>query len=214
MTHKCIIFDCDGVLVDSEGISIRILLEQANSIGIDIDLDFAMKYFAGKSLKSCFVHMERIGGKAIPESFEAEYRKRSFDAFTADLKPIAGVIELMDKLTLDYCVASSGPLNKMEHNLNIVGLIDKFRGKMYSSYDIGSWKPEPEIFYHAAREMGYRPDECIVIEDSLAGIQAAKAGGFDVLGFLDNPDVNFLASENVRTFSDMAILNEIITSWR
>lgn len=178
--YKCIIFDSDGVLVDSETLSAKVFQEMARELGFDLDFQKAVEQFAGISMKENLKFIrEHIQGP-MPEDFEQEFRKRSYEVFKTDLKAVKGIHELIAKLDTPFCVASSGPVEKIRLNLGLVGLLDRFEDRIYSSYHIGSWKPEPGIFLYAAREMGYTPEECVVIEDSAAGIRAALAGGFMV----------------------------------
>ena len=183
MKFKCIIFDNDGVLIDSEIISNKVMVEMAKSIGVDIDMDFAMKHFSGVSLQRTMDYIEKKAGEKLPDDFEKEFRKQTFKLFKTDLKPVKGVSELLDKISIPCCVASSGPREKVKLGLSVTNLIYKFEDRIFSCYDIGVWKPNPDIFLYAAKEMGFKPDECAVIEDSLAGVKAAKAGGFEVFGF-------------------------------
>ena len=211
MKYECIIFDCDGVLVDSEGISNSILVEMANSVGAKIELKYALENFAGKSLKSVFQHIEELIEKKIPNSFEKEYRERTFKAFKTELKPIKGIHNLLNEISLQYCVASSGPTEKIRLNLTTTKLIEKFENKIFSSYEIGSWKPNPEIFEYAAKKMGFEPNQCAVIEDSIAGIIAARKGGFDVFGFTNKQNQKAFENEGAKVFFDMEKLNELLT---
>ena len=210
MKYKCIIFDCDGILVDSEAISSKVLIEMVKSVGLNIDLDYAVKHFSGISLKSTFDYIEGMIGKSLPVEFEKEYRKNTFKAFKTDLKPVNGVHDLLNRITLPYCVASSGPLEKIKLNLKTTNLIEKFENKIFSSYEIGSWKPDPGIFLFAAKKMGYKPNQCVVIEDSMAGIKAAKAGGFDVYALVKNRNENVLENTGVNVFYDMNNLDSLL----
>lgn len=197
MKYKCIIFDCDGVLVDSELISFGVLIEMAEKLGVKIDLNFALKNFQGKSLECVIEYMEDILGHRIPSDFEKLYREKSFEAFKNNVKPIDGVPELLERIKIPYCVASGGPIEKIRLNLSTAKLLDKFENKIFSSYEINSWKPDPGIFLFAAEKMGFTPTECVVIEDSLSGVIAAQNGGFDVLVYVqgknlfDNPDLKY-----------------------
>lgn len=210
MKYKCIIFDCDGVLVDSEEISNSVLIEMANEIGANIKMAYAIENFAGKSLKSCFEHIEKVIGKSLPNTFEKEYRKKTFSLFKTDLKPIAGIHKLLDGISIPYCVASSGPVEKIKLNLTTTQLIDKFENRIFSSYEIGSWKPNPEIFEHTARNMGFKPSECAVIEDSIAGVIAGIKGGFDVYGFANKKNEAELKKEGAKVFFEMDKLLELL----
>ncbi|MCK5102583.1 MAG: HAD-IA family hydrolase, partial [Cyclobacteriaceae bacterium] len=162
------------------------------------------------SLKSTFDYIEGMIGKSLPVEFEKEYRKNTFKAFKTDLKPVNGVHDLLNRITLPYCVASSGPLEKIKLNLKTTNLIEKFENKIFSSYEIGSWKPDPGIFLFAAKKMGYKPNQCVVIEDSMAGIKAAKAGGFDVYALVKNRNENVLENTGVNVFYDMNNLDSLL----
>ena len=183
MSFKCIIFDCDGVLVDSETISAKIFQKMAKELGFDLDYETAVEEFAGASMPENLKFIENNIEGNLPEAFEKKFRKRTYETFKTDLKPIDGVHELLKKVKVPFCVASSGPVEKIRLNLSTTNLMEQFEGRIFSSYELGSWKPEPGIFLHAAKVMGYSPSECVVIEDSEAGIKAAVAGGFKVYAF-------------------------------
>jgi HAD superfamily hydrolase (TIGR01509 family) len=204
---KCILFDCDGVLVDSEGIGNQVLLNMAAKYGLKISLNEAYKKFNGRSLKDCFQQIEQLINQPLPENFEIAYRKKSFEAFATQIKPIKGVMKFLNSLTIPYCVASSGPVEKIQLTLKTAGLIDKFENKIFSSYQINSWKPDPGIFLHAAQQMGFSVEECLVIEDSLAGVIAAKRGGFKVFGLANEKNSKELENEGAilfYTFEELA----------
>ena len=145
-TIKCIIFDCDGVLVDSEPIANQTLLSMAKEHGLQMTLKEAIKVFSGRELKDCFKQIERLINKKLPDNFEKEFRQKTFEKFRTELKPVKGVKEFINALNISYCVASSGPVEKIKLNLTITGLIEKFEHKIFSSYQINSWKPDPGIF--------------------------------------------------------------------
>lgn len=207
---QCIIFDCDGVLVDSETIANRILLTMAREHGLQMSLEEAINVFSGRELKDCFRQIEESICKQLPNDFEKEFRARTFEAFRNELQPVAGVREFIDSLNVAYCVASSGPVEKIRLNLTITGLIDKFENKIFSSYQINSWKPDPGIFLYAAREMGFPVAECIVIEDSKAGVKAAISGGFDVFGFACENNAKELQNEGATLFYNYKALSAIL----
>lgn len=210
MKYKCIIFDCDGVLVDSEEISNRVLLEMAKTLGFEIEESHANEFFSGTAFKTILKYIEQnIDGK-LPASFESDYRKRTFELFKTELKPIEGIHELLDQISLPVCVASSGPLEKIKINLTTTGLFMKFKDNMFSCYEIGSWKPNPEIFEYAAKKMGFEVNECLVIEDSIPGIRAAKNGGFDVCGYANQRNKKAFEEEDAIVFMKMEELIEII----
>ncbi|MEM9078240.1 MAG: HAD family hydrolase [Bacteroidota bacterium] len=210
MKYKCIIFDCDGVLVDSEEISMTILIQMANEIGAEVTREYALENFSGKSLKVCLDYIEKQLNRPLPNGFEKEYRIRTFSTFKSDLKPIKGIHNLLDKITVPFCVASSGPLDKIRLNLTTTHLIELFENRIFSSYEIGSWKPNPEIFEYTAKKMGFEPRECAVIEDSLAGIKAGKKGGFDVYGFTNGKNKKLFEAEGAQVFSEMSELYNLL----
>jgi HAD superfamily hydrolase (TIGR01509 family) len=200
MEVKCIIFDCDGVLVDTEKIGNGILLSMAAEHGFEMKLEDAYRDFNGRNLKECFLHIENAIAKKLPDTFEAEYRQRSFEAFKTQVKPMEGIVAFLNKLNIPYCVASSGPVDKIRLNLEVAGLLDRFENKIFSSYLINSWKPDPGIFLHAAKEMGFAVKDCIVIEDSKAGVIAGIQGGFKVYGFANGYNNDDLEKEGAVLF--------------
>ena len=210
MKYKCVIFDCDGVLVDTEKISIGTLVEMGNSYGAAIDFDFALSHFLGKSLEYCFEFIAEKATIKLPEDFEKQYRKISFERFQKELQPIPGVKKLIQKLEVPFCVASNGPLNKMELNLKTVGLDVAFGENMFSAYQVGKFKPDPTLFLHAAKTLGFNPEECVVIEDSPVGVKAAIAGGFNVYGFANSHSEAELKNVTSKLFYSMDELIKIL----
>lgn len=212
MKYKCIIFDCDGVLVDSEELSNRTLIEMAETVGVKITMAYAETHFVGAALKDVLQRIASMAPRKLPDTFEQTFRERSFAAFKADLKPIKGIHALLDKINIPYCVASSGPSEKIKLNLTTTKLISKFENRIFSCYDIGLWKPNPAIFIHAATTMGFKPQDCVVIEDSLPGIQAAKNGGFDVFAFANKKNKNSFEQEGANVFFEMNNLYDLLTN--
>ncbi len=210
MKYKCVIFDCDGVLVDSEEITNKILVEMTNDLGGNIDLDYAYAHFHGKSLATILNHIESLTKKVIPDQFESDFRARTFSRFKSEIKPISGIEAVLKALTVPFCVASSGPRNKIELNLTTTKLLPYFQTNIFSSYDIGSWKPDPGIFINAAQSMGFEPAECIVIEDSISGVQAAIAGGFEVFGFASQKKENPFGTFRIPVFHNMKDLIQLL----
>ncbi|MBC3759487.1 HAD family hydrolase [Hyunsoonleella sp. SJ7] len=201
--YKCIIFDCDGVLIDSESIAIGILVDMANDLGANMEFETSLIDLKGKSLNSCMALISERIEKPLPVNFEPDYRINTFEAFRKDIKPIEGIKEVVENLEIPFCTASSGPANKIRLNLEITGLLPYFDGKIFSCYDIQKWKPEPDIFLWAAETMGFQPEECLVVEDSVSGIKAAKAGGFDVFGYTEHDYKNELKALATQTFDSM-----------
>lgn len=182
----------------------------ASALGVQIDMEYAITNFSGVSIKYTLDVISAMLGHTLPDDFESEFRERTFAAFKTDLKAVEGVPELLEQLKVPFCVASSGPVEKLELSLSTTGLIHFFRKRIFSSYDIGRWKPEPDIFLYAARQMGFEPYDCAVVEDSLAGIEAACRGGFDVYALSRNGNDLALADKGAVVFSSMLDLYSIL----
>lgn len=210
--YKCVIFDCDGVLVDSEPIGNQVLVDMANELGANINLEYAYKHFKGHKMQYCADEIEALIPSKLPTDFIPNYRKRSFEAFKADIKPVDGVLELIKNLDIPYCVASSGPENKIRLNLEYTRLLPYFENSIFSCYAIQKWKPSPAVFIWAAETFGFKPSECIVVEDSITGVQAAKNGGFDVVGYTAHDYNNELQSKATFTFNSMKAIQEFLVA--
>ena len=154
-----IIFDCDGVLVDSVDIEISTVIAMAAELGVDINNTEDIAQFQGGRITNAVAFIEQRLGKAVPDNFIDEFRRRSYVAYDENLQAIPGVAEMLEQVTMPFCVASSGPVEKIRRNLNTVGLLPKFEGHIFSCYDINRWKPEPDIFLYAANKMGAKPEQ-------------------------------------------------------
>ncbi|WP_194766151.1 HAD family hydrolase [Tamlana sp. I1] len=208
--YKCVIFDCDGVLIDSETIAIGVLVAMANKLGANMPVEQSVIDLKGKSLNSCMALISDLIGKPLPDTFEADYRTNTFKAFRAEIQPIKGVREVIEALNIPFCVASSGPENKIRLNLEVTGLLPFFENRIFSCYALQKWKPDPAVFLWAVETMGFTPEECLVIEDSLSGVQAAKAGGFDVFAYTEYGTTHEIETLATKTFSKMSDLLGLI----
>jgi HAD superfamily hydrolase (TIGR01509 family) len=180
---ELIIFDSDGVLVDSEKIALTVLVRAASEEGAAIGVDEAIRLFRGVKIADCVREIERRSGRSVRADFVADFRRATALAFDAELKPVEGIHTALAEITVPVCVASNGPMSKLTHALGLTKLLSRFEGRIFSAYEVGSWKPDPGLFLHAARTLGVHPSRCVVVEDSLSGIHAAKAAGMRVLGF-------------------------------
>jgi len=208
--YDLIIFDCDGVLVDSEPIANRIFAEEVRRLGYPLSDEEARREFPGTSLAYCINYTERKFGIKLPEDLGLIYRQKSFEAFTRELEAVPGIPELIHALTIPYCVASNGPMHKMEHNLRIVGLYDRFAGKLFSAYEIDQFKPEPGLFLYAAAQMGAEPSRCLVIEDSIHGIHAALSAGMDIWAYSHDHNEQEFRDAGARTFRSIKGMQEAL----
>jgi HAD superfamily hydrolase (TIGR01509 family) len=178
-----VIFDCDGTLVDSEELGTRVLLEMAAELGLQRPLRETNLLFRGWQLDRCVAQLGQWLGRELPADFVAQVRLRTEAAFRVQLQPVPGALEVVRALQLPMCVASSGPRRKIELSLSLTGLLPFFEGRIYSAYEINSWKPDPGLFLHAAREQGADPARCVVVEDSPVGVQAGIAAGMKVFAY-------------------------------
>ncbi|MFV1983102.1 MAG: HAD-IA family hydrolase [Thiohalomonadales bacterium] len=206
---KCIIFDCDGTLVDSEYLCNLGLELKLREIQIEESAhEMVIKYRGGK-LSEILKSLELKYNIVLDEDFVTSYRALVETLFENNLKPIDGVINTLEKLNLPKCVASSGPLKKIEKSLSLTNLKQFFNDNIFSSYEINSWKPEPELFLHAAEKMGFRPNQCAVVEDSQIGIHAAIAANMLPI-FYDPLNLN-IKDSRVRIIKKMRELHSVIT---
>ena len=213
MKFQAVIFDCDGVLVDSEPLENQVFVECVAALGLDLTLEEAIDAYKGKKLAECVADVERRLGRSVPDSFIPDFRMRSAEVFHAQLQPIPGVegvIETVQSLSIPFCVASSGPREKIEENLAITGLLSYFQGNIVSAYEVGSWKPDPSLFLHAAETLGAAPKTCAVIEDSLPGVQAGVAAGMTVFGYAADSDAGPLAAAGAQIFQEMNELTALL----
>lgn len=187
MAPELVIFDCDGVLVDSEPISMEVLIEMIGEAGRDVSEDEAYDRFLGKSLASiCEILRTDFGLMMQPIHLEA-MRERLYSRFARELQPIHGVKAALGALMAmgcRNCVASSSQPERVRLSLSVTGLLDELGGHIFSASMVDRGKPAPDLFLYAAEEMRTPPPACLVIEDSVAGISAAKAAGMRVFGFV------------------------------
>jgi len=181
---KLIIFDCDGVLVDSEPIANRVLAEYLSEHGLPTTWQQSITRFVGLSLSSIRTEVLHSDGVVLPDDFESTLMERDRQAFEVDLKAIDGIMEVLDALTIPFCVASSGTHRKIRSSLSLAGLNTYFGEHVFSSEDVSLGKPAPDLFLHAARNMMIEPTHTVVVEDSLAGVKAGARAGMRVFGFL------------------------------
>ena len=179
-----VIFDNDGVLVDTESAANAVLADLLTSYGLPTTVDDSFRLYLGTSLPYVRSAAERAMGKPIPDSFEIEYHAGLFRKLDQGLEPIPGVREALQDLGLEFCVASSGSMERIERTLRQVDLWHHFEGRAFSAESVGASKPAPDLFLHAAKKMGVQPSRCIVVEDSPWGIQAANSAGMTSWGFV------------------------------
>ena len=195
MNYDLIIFDCDGTLVDSERLGIKVLLECLRDLHIQFDEDFAVRTFKGRKMSATLELIEQLTSSKLPVNFEETTRELMALRFEKELLPIDGVHNLLERIKIQTCVASNGPMEKMMISLRVTGLLPYFGDRIFSGYQCESWKPDPGLFYFAATQMGVRPEKCAVVEDSEHGVNAAVAAGMHVFA-LTTPE-EFIHYQNL-----------------
>ena len=178
-----VIFDCDGVLVDTERIAVRIDVAVLAELGWRMTEAEVVERFMGKSDAEMTAAIEAHLGRRLEASWEEPFRHLYRDAFAAQLTPVPGVVEALDAIALPTCVASSGTHEKIRFTLGLTGLYDRFAGRIFSVDDVARGKPAPDLFLHAAARMGVAPASCAVVEDSPYGVQAARAAGMRAFAY-------------------------------
>jgi HAD superfamily hydrolase (TIGR01509 family) len=209
MRYELVIFDNDGVLVDSEPISNTLLAAYLTELGHPTSYEESLRDYMGAAMHRVHDIVEERTGERLPADFDDVFHARVFAAFERELEPVAGAVEVLEKLAADgvpYCVASSGSHERIRVGHRKTGLDRWFDdGRIFSSQDVGRGKPAPDLFLHAAERMGVPPEKCLVVEDSPLGVRAAVAAGMDVYGFTAMTPAERLAGAD-RLFGDMGEL--------
>ena len=183
MRPHLIIFDCDGVLVDSELLSCRCLCDALAGCGIEVGLEETLDLFLGRSLDAVLEHYQGLG-RSIPRQFPAQLMVKVQETFRSALCPIDGIGPVLEGLKIPHCVASSSTLDRISLSLSLTGLVRHFGDRLYTAQMVDRGKPAPDLFLYAARRMQADPARTLVIEDSVSGVRAAKAAGMTVWGFV------------------------------
>jgi HAD superfamily hydrolase (TIGR01509 family) len=209
-----VIFDCDGVLVDSEPIANRIFTGMLAEVGLPMSEDEAMRTFIGHTLASCVAMIGERLGRPAPAGFAEDFQRRLVETFRSELRAVPGIEQVLDALDRDlavpYCVASSGSHEKMRTSLGVTGLLPRVAGRIFSASDVERGKPFPDLFLHAARSLGADPGRCAVVEDTTLGARAGVAAGMRVFGFAAASDAAGLQALGATVFRDMAELPDLL----
>ncbi|MEU0057860.1 HAD family hydrolase [Streptomyces sp. NPDC006334] len=213
MPYDLVIFDNDGVLVDSEPISNRLLAAYLTELGHPTSYEDSVRDYMGSAMHRIHDLVLERTGQRLPAEFDDEFHRRVFEAFARELRPVEGVVGVLEKLTageVPYCVASSGSHERIRVGHRTTGLDRWFEeSRIFSAQDVGKGKPAPDLFLHAAERMGVAPARCVVVEDSPLGVRAAVAAGMDVYGFTRMTPAADLAEAN-RLFSEMSELTALL----
>lgn len=208
-----VIFDCDGVLVDSETLAAQAFSKTLANVGVSLSPAQCMARFRGHTLPECF-NMLRQAGHELPEDFAQQLSAVETPMFLTELQAVAGVVEVIELLrekTIAHCVASNGHLAKVERSLQITGLLQYFDSNYFSADQVAAGKPSPDLFLFAAESMGVPAKFCTVVEDSAAGVTAAKRAGMRVLCYDPNAEANI---PDIQTFASMSELPHLLLAGR
>ncbi|WP_081239184.1 HAD family hydrolase [Streptomyces viridosporus] len=213
MRYDLVIFDNDGVLVDSEPISNRLLAGYLTELGHPTSYEDSIRDYMGSAMHRVHDLVAERTGRRLPADFDDVFHARVFAAFERELKPVTGAVDVLERLTEDavpYCVASSGSHERIRVGHRATGLDRWFDdARIFSSQDVGRGKPAPDLFLYAAERMGVAPDRCVVVEDSPLGVRAAVAAGMDVYGFTAMTPAEKLVG-TTRLFGNMRELTELL----
>jgi HAD superfamily hydrolase (TIGR01509 family) len=180
---ELVIFDCDGVLIDSERLAVRVDVEMLRELGWPLTEGEVIERFVGRSDRDTRAAIETHLGRPLPDGWSKRVERLYRQAFADELEPIAGIVDALDAIALPTCIASSGTHDHLRYTLGLTGLYERFAGRIFSAEDVRAGKPAPDLFLYAAERMGVAPARCVVVEDSRSGVQAARAAGMPVLAF-------------------------------
>jgi HAD superfamily hydrolase (TIGR01509 family) len=203
-----VIFDCDGVLVDSEPIANRVFARHLEAHGFPMTVEDVTRTFIGRSRDTCIEMAGRLRGKPLPADFAQTWDAALHVALAAEVKPVEGIPELLRGLDIPYCVASNGEPEHMRIALTAAGLMPLVQGRLFSAAQVPRPKPAPDVYLHAAKTMGTAPAECVVVEDTPTGVKAGKAAGMRVYGYAGaaNADADALEAHGAIVFRHMRSL--------
>jgi HAD superfamily hydrolase (TIGR01509 family) len=209
---ELVIFDCDGVLVDSEPISVRLDVAMLAELGLSMSREEVIERFVGRSPEVIVQTVERELGHPPPPDWFKRGEERLRRAFAAELRPVRGIVEALAQITEPVCVASSSGPENLRYKLELTGLYDRFAGHVFSASEVTNGKPAPDLFLYAAARMRTEPETCVVVEDSQYGVQAARAAGMHVLAYVggDLTPAHVLEGPGTVVFDDMGTLPELL----
>ena len=204
-----VIFDCDGVLIDSERLAVRTESQLLAELGWPLTEAEVIERFVGRSSGYMQAVIEEHIGRPVDWQVEFELRER--EVFERELETVDGVIAVLDEITIPYCVASSSSHEMLNFKFALTGLAERFAGRIFSADDVAHGKPDPAVFLFAAASMAAPPDRCAVIEDSVTGVEAGVAAGMTVFAFSDGvTSARKLQRDGVRVFDSMHLLPELL----
>lgn len=212
MSFALVIFDCDGVLIDSEPIANRVFADRLATVGIAMTPEEVMRAFVGRSRDTCIAMAGEMLGAPLPPDFGAQWDAVFHEVLAREVRPVQGIPGLLRSLPVPYCVASNGEPRHMRVGLEAAGLMPLVEGRLFSAAEVRHPKPAPDVYLHAARAMGCSPQRCAVVEDTPTGVRAGIAAGMTVFAYTGGPqsDAVFLRSLGATPFAAMAALPALL----
>ena len=203
-----VIFDCDGVLIDSEVISARILIAQLGRVGVHVDFPYVQKHFLGRSWTKVAAEVRISYGLDLDSDFEEQYRSDLLEAFETELQAVRGVETVIDRLDVASCVATSSSPKRARRSLDLSGLSPYFGDRLFTASQVKNGKPAPDLFMFVAEAMGVAPSRCLVIEDSMPGIIAAREAGMPVWRFIGGSHLHGLPRNDLDQGGTLAVFDK------
>ena len=209
--YKLVIFDCDGVLVDSEPLALRMDAIFFAEMGWPLSEDEIARRFVGRTQDYMLAELGAHTGRPVPPEVEEAFTRRYRELLAAELRPVDGILDALEEISTPSCVASSGSHEKMRFTLGLTGLYERFEGRIFSASEVAHGKPAPDLFLHAADSLGVEPADCAVVEDSQYGVEAARAAGMAAYGYAGGVvPAERLAGPGTVLFSDMRELPSLL----
>ncbi len=206
-----VIFDCDGVLIDSERLAVKLDVLMLRELGWPMSEAEVIEHFVGRSDRDTRAAIEAHLGRKLPDDWQEPFEPLYRRVYAAELAPVDGVLEALDCIALPSCVASSGTHEHLRYTLGLTGLYPRFAGRIFSAEDVARGKPAPDLFLHAAERMAAKPAGCVVVEDSRSGVEAARAAGMRVLAYAGGlTPAELLDGPNTIVFEDMRELPRLL----
>jgi HAD superfamily hydrolase (TIGR01509 family) len=213
--YKLVIFDCDGVLADSEPISNRLFTDMVNELGLKLSYKISEKLFTGRSDDDCIRIVKNMLDRSVPSGFIDDFNCRLMALLDAELTAVKNVDKVLKFLSgIPVCVGSNAPREKVKRSLNKINLDCFFMDNVFTVQDVTQGKPFPELYLYAAEKMGVLPEECAVIEDSISGVRAGIAAGMTVFGYTERSDELLLKKEGAVIFDNMLDLPDLLKAFK
>lgn len=211
---QLIIFDCDGVIIDSEVISAKVLIDKLAELGCTIDMAFVQEHFLGCQFTTVADKVKRLLSTSLPQHFEEEYRQQLLVEFEKNLTVTDGIKSVLSSLKVPYCIATSSSLPRTTRALEVVGLTEVLGSHIFTASQVKQGKPAPDLFLYAADAMGVKPQHCLVIEDSYFGVSAAITANMDVIHYVGGGHIIDRLDNELHRVSQVFPTVPVLSHWQ